>query len=107
MTSSFFFVFLLSSRRRHTRCYRDWSSDVCSSGLQPRRDPPAVRPRGCDDGPWPERHAEIGRAAWRGRGEISVGAGSLKKKKKTQTKRRPIPCSASLTSTCFEPPTPS
>src|SRR5207245_6856859 len=23
-----------SSRRRHTRCYRDWSSDVCSSDLQ-------------------------------------------------------------------------
>src|SRR3989337_463139 len=28
---SFFFFF--SSRRRHTRCYRDWSSDVCSSDL--------------------------------------------------------------------------
>src|SRR3989442_14868313 len=27
--SSFFF----SSRRRHTRCGRDWSSDVCSSDL--------------------------------------------------------------------------
>src|SRR5207245_7266784 len=25
--------FLFSSRRRHTRCYRDWSSDVCSSDL--------------------------------------------------------------------------
>src|SRR3989337_1445613 len=24
---------LFSSRRRHTRCYRDWSSDVCSSDL--------------------------------------------------------------------------
>src|SRR5207245_3710974 len=23
-----------SSRRRHTRCYRDWSSDVCSSDLE-------------------------------------------------------------------------
>src|SRR5207245_7950038 len=23
-----------SSRRRHTRCYRDWSSDVCSSDLK-------------------------------------------------------------------------
>src|SRR5207245_7327922 len=22
------------SRRRHTRCYRDWSSDVCSSDLE-------------------------------------------------------------------------
>src|SRR2546422_515880 len=29
---SFFFF---SSRRRHTRCSRDWSSDVCSSDLMP------------------------------------------------------------------------
>src|SRR2546422_5280675 len=28
-STSFFF----SSRRRHTRCSRDWSSDVCSSDL--------------------------------------------------------------------------
>src|SRR6266852_3971957 len=27
------FRFFFSSRRRHTRCYRDWSSDVCSSDL--------------------------------------------------------------------------
>src|SRR2546429_9104812 len=26
--------FFFSSRRRHTRCSRDWSSDVCSSDLQ-------------------------------------------------------------------------
>src|SRR5207245_6345566 len=26
-------VFIVSSRSRHTRCYRDWSSDVCSSDL--------------------------------------------------------------------------
>src|SRR5690554_8180246 len=25
--------FFFSSRRRHTRCGRDWSSDVCSSDL--------------------------------------------------------------------------
>src|SRR3989442_612909 len=30
---SYFFFF--SSRRRHTRCGRDWSSDVCSSDLGP------------------------------------------------------------------------
>src|SRR5690349_22402102 len=29
----FFVVFLFSSRRRHTRSLRDWSSDVCSSDL--------------------------------------------------------------------------
>src|SRR5256884_2380778 len=27
--------FFFSSRRRHTRCSRDWSSDVCSSDLKP------------------------------------------------------------------------
>src|SRR5207245_7905849 len=27
------YLFFFSSRRRHTRCYRDWSSDVCSSDL--------------------------------------------------------------------------
>src|SRR3989449_7143935 len=27
--------FFFSSRRRHTRCSRDWSSDVCSSDLRP------------------------------------------------------------------------
>src|SRR3712207_7712164 len=31
MTLSFFFF---SSRRRHTRYWRDWSSDVCSSDLR-------------------------------------------------------------------------
>src|SRR2546422_5904236 len=30
---TFIFVFFFSSRRRHTRCSRDWSSDVCSSDL--------------------------------------------------------------------------
>src|SRR2546429_3677641 len=28
--------FFFSSRRRHTRCSRDWSSDVCSSDLMRR-----------------------------------------------------------------------
>src|SRR2546422_4516164 len=28
------FFFFFSSRRRHTRCSRDWSSDVCSSDLE-------------------------------------------------------------------------
>src|SRR5437763_15426871 len=32
---SWFFFF--SSRRRHTRYIGDWSSDVCSSDLRPRR----------------------------------------------------------------------
>src|SRR2546429_4764167 len=41
--------FFFSSRRRHTRCSRDWSSDVCSSDLEllrlvSERDPKAVFP---------------------------------------------------------------
>src|SRR3989449_10440861 len=32
------FFFFFSSRRRHTRCSRDWSSDVCSSDLTPVAD---------------------------------------------------------------------
>src|SRR3712207_7485259 len=31
-----FVFFFFSSRRRHTRYWRDWSSDVCSSDLQVR-----------------------------------------------------------------------
>src|SRR5215203_7006131 len=30
---SFYCFFFFSSRRRHTRYWRDWSSDVCSSDL--------------------------------------------------------------------------
>src|SRR5690554_7202472 len=33
MLMCFRFFFFFSSRRRHTRCGRDWSSDVCSSDL--------------------------------------------------------------------------
>src|SRR3712207_7905393 len=31
-------VFFFSSRRRHTRYWRDWSSDVCSSDLVTERE---------------------------------------------------------------------
>src|SRR3712207_6923791 len=30
----YFYFFFFSSRRRHTRYWRDWSSDVCSSDLR-------------------------------------------------------------------------
>src|SRR5438128_10187486 len=39
--------FCFSSRRRHTRCYRDWSSDVCSSDLL--QHDPGVGKLGLDD----------------------------------------------------------
>src|SRR6266542_369118 len=41
--------FFFSSRRRHTRCYRDWSSDVCSSDL--RRGPRTTARSRPSDGP--------------------------------------------------------
>src|SRR5690606_40208398 len=37
-------AFFFSSRRRHTRCSRDWSSDVCSSDLWRPGRAPAMRP---------------------------------------------------------------
>src|SRR3712207_6898078 len=35
MITTLSIVFFFSSRRRHTRYWRDWSSDVCSSDLLP------------------------------------------------------------------------
>src|SRR5256884_2879863 len=101
--------FFFSSRRRHTRCSRDWSSDVCSSDLVNLAHDLkllAVRGRVIVIGNrgevtinvrelmgrrgsiraftlWGITPAEeIGRASCRGRGENSGVAGSLKKKKK-------------------------
>src|SRR5438874_3837542 len=41
-------IFFFSSRRRHTRSLRDWSSDVCSSDLGDGR-PSAVLVRAVED----------------------------------------------------------
>src|SRR5437899_11647879 len=38
--------FFFSSRRRHTRCLSDWSSDVCSSDLRRRQAHQGERARG-------------------------------------------------------------
>src|SRR5207245_4946756 len=97
----FCFFFFFSSRRRHTRCYRDWSSDVCSSDLLWRnRNPrpliePLARRAGvligntgavsamlglaADDASLatPERAREIGRASCRERGETPAGGGPV------------------------------
>src|SRR6266498_2471838 len=48
-----FILFFFSSRRRHTRCGRDWSSDVCSSDLgvsEAAADGAAVADRTIGDG---------------------------------------------------------
>src|SRR3712207_8591705 len=42
MRTRYDMFFFFSSRRRHTRYWRDWSSDVCSSDLALLRDRPEV-----------------------------------------------------------------
>src|SRR5690606_40535159 len=88
-------LFFFSSRRRHTRFPRDWSSDVCSSDLLlVVPDATGRTTLGATGRPWlsglrsrsPRRRAgrrvgrrrgdEIGRASCRERGEIPVGAGA-------------------------------
>src|SRR5438128_5846145 len=39
-------MFFFSSRIRHTRCYRDWSSDVCSSDLEEKHMAEVIREPG-------------------------------------------------------------
>src|SRR5699024_11407326 len=83
--------FFFSSRRRHTRSKRDWSSDVCSSDLKlPRKQVKGRRPcdhdRGCDyireiHGRDCSESKKIGRASCRGRGESWGGAGSWKRRR--------------------------
>src|SRR5436853_7814803 len=97
--------FFFSSRRRHTRCLSDWSSDVCSSDLARGR-----RATSIAWGRWAEggmagggtrdwnamgvgeiaardgvdamlalAESEIGRASCRERVESSVGAGAVER----------------------------
>src|SRR5437870_13695047 len=95
--------FFFSSRRRHTRWPRDWSSDVCSSDLDERRDGEDARVkvelqdledldgqrhvvrRGEEDR---DRHVaerddegvEIGRASCRERGKMKVVVAKIQRK---------------------------
>src|SRR5262245_62674374 len=65
------FIFFFSSRRRHTRCLSDWSSDVCSSDLrrpgalaESRRGLPAVAAGvGAEDGVFPPCTGPVGSAS--------------------------------------------
>src|SRR5699024_11812248 len=91
-------IFLFSSRRRHTRSKRDWSSDVCSSDLGRCRDDGKGSCLRCgrfsrwkiyDTGTYYDSHSspiskkawkrsrsgEIGRASCRERGERTGGGG--------------------------------
>src|SRR6266542_333551 len=70
------FFFFFSSRRRHTRCYRDWSSDVCSSDLDdPQRGELHFRPfrqaaAQLDEGPL---RVEVARVLGKDRDDELVG----------------------------------
>src|SRR5207249_9280324 len=100
-----FVFFFFSSRRRHTRSKRDWSSDVCSSDLPPGAAPHPARARGRarraarrhsragsfegrasskeeEAAPPPPWTAQIGRASCRERVELSGGAGAVKKERR-------------------------
>src|SRR3712207_9150543 len=108
-------IFFFSSRRRHTRYWRDWSSDVCSSDLiraaggrrrgqegdgggpgrlDPRRaegrheGPDDLRPRGR---PGRSEERRVGKE-WRCRGSPD----HLKKKKKTIKLLCPLVLQANL-----------
>src|SRR5438874_11572584 len=83
MFIKFYTFFFFSSRRRHTRSLRDWSSDVCSSDLSVKR---GIRPVSSDS---PRRGSrcrcdfrsgEIGRASCRERVLIWVDAVAVKNK---------------------------
>src|SRR5207253_7546471 len=110
--SSYIWFFFFSSRRRHTRWPRDWSSDVCSSDLaHPEEGPVLEHPQGLnlrrgrhlpdlveEDGatvgqleatqpPLGGAGEQIGRASCRERGEIAGVAGSVEKKRRRRSNR--------------------
>src|SRR5438045_6069753 len=99
-------LLFFSSRRRHTRCLSDWSSDVCSSDLEDTRLPDAVAgativdverfhfepllnirshvptslPERLRSGTEPARHStEIGRASCRESVELRCGLVRIRK----------------------------
>src|SRR5947209_11323922 len=99
-------LFFFSSRRRHTRYWRDWSSDVCSSDLAKylvETQKVNAKHIGVYGGSYggfitlmamftapdtfaagaANRPVEIGRASCRERGENSMGAEALKKNRRT------------------------
>src|SRR5690349_24675375 len=52
------FLFFFSSRRRHTRSLRDWSSDVCSSDLENVDNADILEPQGNQPQQGGRRHRE-------------------------------------------------
>src|SRR3712207_9204739 len=77
-------MLFFTSRRRHTRYWRDWSSDVCSSDLvSDVGSTKRALVEAVDDERFVGGHPEIGRGSCRERVQISVVAVSLKKKNRS------------------------
>src|SRR5690625_8007140 len=84
-------LFFFSSRRRHTRWPRDWSSDVCSSDLESGEEARHRRRRRRGRG-----HHDLGRRRSRGRRSeerregksVELGGRSIIKKKKRQNREK-------------------
>src|SRR6266550_5740488 len=83
-----YFIFF-SSRRRHTRCSRDWSSDVCSSDLRWGRSSPLRSPttRRTSSARWPSprRRSEERRVGK----SVDLGGRRIIKKKKKDSRDSP------------------
>src|SRR6266436_8864955 len=76
-----FRFFFFSSRRRHTRCSRDWSSDVCSSDLRRRSGTARNRSLGrCCSSRRRSEERRVGKS-------VDLGGRRIIKKKKKKEKR--------------------
>src|SRR2546429_1507716 len=69
--------FFFSSRRRHTRCSRDWSSDVCSSDLRTWRRGSGRYGRWCSRGSVDRRRRRTRGPAGKGQRDNVIGAKGL------------------------------
>src|SRR5205814_10616544 len=87
----FIVVFFFSSRRRHTRCLSDWSSDVCSSDLDDPRT--CVETHRNDERLAAAAHSPQAKSFRRKRSEVrrvgkSVDLGSRRRNKKKKNRKK-------------------
>src|SRR5690625_7806772 len=87
-------LFFFSSRRRHTRWPRDWSSDVCSSDLTVigwpapnKQNTGAIHGAAIGTEEITATKQQIGRASCRERAESAARGGSIETKKERTTGR--------------------
>src|SRR5207248_8187150 len=96
-TARGFFQFFFSGRRRHTRSYGDWSSDVCSSDLSAAmarwariHDVPLLEATAGSDSEL--ANEQIGRASCREREEVVGVFGSAHEQKQIADRAAADPC---------------